>query len=239
MTARISPRVGRRKPEFLGITSRFLAVIVLISVALTVFAQVTPASASSTYHSTCYHTGCHNPSSEVEISADCLECTGASGNPPEAYVSYIVRSQDSNVALTALSVHSTAGSFSVSASQLSNCNYANTCHFRFKGNPITSDLYGSDRYLVSALLTPNAMALGQTASLSGAVSPAAGGQVVYLQRYYSGAWHSQHSYTLSSRSTYRFPMKPTTRGKYIYRITKAGKNGYAAGASPKVVLSVT
>ena len=147
--------VVRVKRELLNIISRLLTFIVLITVGVTtIVSQVTPARASTTYHSSCYHTVCHNPSSAIDISADCLECTGASGNPPDAYVSFIVRSQDPKVALTSLYVHSTAGSFSIGKSQLSNCSYEKTCHFRFKGNPETADLYGSSGITSTPSPTP-------------------------------------------------------------------------------------
>ncbi len=95
------------------------------------------------------------------------------------------------------------------------------------------------RQAVSATFDRTSAPLGTTAYLSGSVTPTHAGQPVVLQRLVSGAWQNVTSSTLSSTSTYRFPVRPGTRGTFTYRVTRAADTDHAAGASAARSLSVT
>jgi uncharacterized delta-60 repeat protein len=93
--------------------------------------------------------------------------------------------------------------------------------------------------IISASWSHSSMPLGTTTRVSGTVSPNERGQVVYLQRYYSKAWHTVTHVTLSSASGYAFSVKPAARGAYYYRIYKPA-GGFRAATSTKMYkISVT
>jgi len=71
-----------------------------------------------------------------------------------------------------------------------------------------------------SLKTPS-INVGQTAHISGTVTPAptaaTADQTVRLQRFYAKAWHSYKAQTLSGTSTYNFAVTPTGAGVFQYR----------------------
>ena len=67
-----------------------------------------------------------------------------------------------------------------------------------------------------SLKTPSII-VGQTAHISGIVTPAAPDQTVRLQRFYAKAWHSYRVQTLTSASSYNFAVTPTGAGVFQYR----------------------
>ena len=95
------------------------------------------------------------------------------------------------------------------------------------------------RQAVSAAFDRTGAPLGTTAYLSGTVSPAHASQAVVLQRLVSGTWENVTSGTLSSTSTYRFPVRPSTRGTFTYRVSRGAHTDHAAGVSASRSLSVT
>ena len=101
----------------------------------------------------------------------------------------------------------------------------------------TTDLYVGV-YRVTDALSPTAMHPGGTAKMTGRVAPVRSGQRVYLQRYYSSAWHSLSAYALTSNSGYTFAIKINTVGTYTYRVYKPADATYASGYSPSRVVKV-
>jgi hypothetical protein len=71
-----------------------------------------------------------------------------------------------------------------------------------------------------SLKTPK-INVGQTAHISGSVSPAAADQTVRLQRFYAKEWHSYKEQTLAGDSTYNFAVAPSGAGVYQYRTASA------------------
>lgn len=94
------------------------------------------------------------------------------------------------------------------------------------------------RQTVSAVLDRTSTSLGGTASVSGSVSPAHAGQRVVLQRLVDGTWRDVASAALSSTSSYRFSIKPPSRGTFTFRVSRAADPDHAAGVSPTCTLQV-
>jgi hypothetical protein len=59
---------------------------------------------------------------------------------------------------------------------------------------------------------------GGTERITGTISPNLAGHRIYLQRRYSGAWHSFKSMLLTSRSGFGFAFPLTTTGVYTFRL---------------------
>jgi hypothetical protein len=94
------------------------------------------------------------------------------------------------------------------------------------------------RTAVSAKLSAHIVRLGRRVTLSGGVAPNHQGQQVVLQRRYSGAWHTDSTATLSSRSRYAFPVGPRSYGIYHYRVVKPADDDHAASATSQRRLQV-
>jgi hypothetical protein len=91
---------------------------------------------------------------------------------------------------------------------------------------------------VTAKLSASSVRTGDTVLLAGGVAPAKPNQVVSIQRYYSGAWHTIANVRLSSTSAYRFSLK-AARGATTYRVVRAADSHNLAGTSPTVALTGT
>jgi len=93
-------------------------------------------------------------------------------------------------------------------------------------------------YTVSASARPATVLVRTSIVVTGSVSPAAPGKKVVLQRYYSGAWHSVKSATLSSTSRYRFSMKaPASPARWSLRVVKpAGRYGRGVSGTRRVTI---
>lgn len=72
---------------------------------------------------------------------------------------------------------------------------------------------------ISLVASRTSVTAGSPVTLTAAVSPNCHGQRVYLQRYYSGAWHTVTSLLLSSTSRAAFVVRPA-RGTNPYRVYK-------------------
>lgn len=79
---------------------------------------------------------------------------------------------------------------------------------------------------------------GAAIALTATVLPNSHGAYVYLQRYYSGAWHTIGKLPLGSTSKAVFSIKPP-KGKSSYRIYLPARAGRIAGYSNTVTLSIT
>jgi hypothetical protein len=93
--------------------------------------------------------------------------------------------------------------------------------------------------VLRATIDKTSMPLGSTARLWASVSPSAAGQRIYLQRYYSGAWHTGTYHLLSSSSTTAFGIRPASRGTYTYRVYRPADAGHVAAYSSVFTLKVT
>jgi len=95
----------------------------------------------------------------------------------------------------------------------------------------------STAYRVDVTLTPATRLAGEPFEVRGSVSPAAAG-AVSLQRYYSGAWRTLETTTLSSTSQFAFLRAFSSRGSYPLRVVKPFSASVATGASPRIVATV-
>ena len=72
---------------------------------------------------------------------------------------------------------------------------------------------------LSASLSAPASPVGTAVAVSGAVTPAAPGQLVTLQRYRAGTWHGVAQQALSATGSFRFVVAPDAPGWWSYRVT--------------------
>jgi hypothetical protein len=91
---------------------------------------------------------------------------------------------------------------------------------------------------LSATLSPRAIRLGQQATLTGSLSPARAGQVVYRQGFYGGAWHTWATARVSPTGRFSFTIRPTVRTTDRYRVYLPADAARAATASPTLTLAV-
>ncbi len=72
--------------------------------------------------------------------------------------------------------------------------------------------------VLTAALSAPASPVGTAVAVTGALTPAAPGQVVTLQRYRGGAWHGVARQALSATGTFRFVVAPDALGWWSYRV---------------------
>lgn len=94
------------------------------------------------------------------------------------------------------------------------------------------------RQKVTAAVNDSSITLGQTVTVRGSVAPNHAGKSVSLQRYYSGAWQTLTSRTLSSTSTYSFSYKPNSAGTRTIRVYRPADSDHASGTSPTLKMTV-
>jgi hypothetical protein len=82
------------------------------------------------------------------------------------------------------------------------------------------------------------MRLGSTSTLTTSVAPAHPRSAVQLQRWNGRAWQTVASKALSSTSRAAFAIRPTTRGRWQYRVAMSAHTDHALGTSPAVALTV-
>ncbi|MBE1608418.1 hypothetical protein [Actinopolymorpha pittospori] len=92
--------------------------------------------------------------------------------------------------------------------------------------------------ITAALAGKSSILLGQTATVTGSLAPSHPGHAVLLQAYYSGAWHTVKSATLSSSSTYSVSYTPTSKGARTFRVYHSADTDHLAGVSPNLTLTV-
>jgi hypothetical protein len=92
---------------------------------------------------------------------------------------------------------------------------------------------------VRASLSKTSVPRNTSVTVSASVLPNHAGQTVYLQRYYSGAWHNAVSKALSSSSTASFAFAKSTAGTYTYRVYKPADADHVASYSVTLTLKVT
>jgi hypothetical protein len=92
---------------------------------------------------------------------------------------------------------------------------------------------------VKATLSRTSVPRNTSVTVSSSVAPSHAGQTVYLQRYYSGAWHNSLSKTLSSSSTAAFAFAKSAAGTYTYRVYKPADADHVASWSATLTLKVT
>ncbi|MEO7617719.1 MAG: hypothetical protein ABIS59_02655 [Candidatus Saccharibacteria bacterium] len=90
----------------------------------------------------------------IYLDMGCTNCSDPANQQNQGTV-LTVRAQSTGVILDKLTVKTSAGSFSVGASSLKNCNYSNTCHFNFKGEGQRADLYGHSGTTTAPKPTPS------------------------------------------------------------------------------------
>lgn len=81
-----------------------------------------------------------------------------------------------------------------------------------------------------AMLTPT--------TVGGYLGPASSGATVVLQRYYSGAWHSERAARTDARGRYAWLLTWPRKGAFTYRATRAADASHLAVVSPAVTTTV-
>jgi Fibronectin type III domain len=94
------------------------------------------------------------------------------------------------------------------------------------------------RQQVTAALSASSITLGHSVTIKGSVAPNHAGQSVSLQYYYSGAWHTVKTATLTSTSTYSFSYWPGSAGIRSLRVYRPADADHAAGTSPTMKLTI-
>jgi uncharacterized protein YkwD len=93
---------------------------------------------------------------------------------------------------------------------------------------------------VTATLSSISAPLGTSVTLTGTATPNRAGAVATLQRRRAdGTWANLKTTTVSTSSTYRFAIKPGSRGSFVYRVKIDGSMLYANGYSPKRTLTIS
>lgn len=100
------------------------------------------------------------------------------------------------------------------------------------------------RTLVRAGLARTSIRSGDVVTVNTSVAPSHAGQVVYLQRFYSGAWRTIASRTLSPTSTATFSFRfaqpcCATNAKHLFRVYKPADRDHVLGLSKPMTLYVT
>lgn len=149
-------------------------------------------------------------------------------------VNLLVRPAGSTTWTAATNV-TTASNGTVTASHTPAWNAEYALRFRGVGThlgAISAPFRVEVRQSVSATLSSSRINLGSSVTLSGTVGPTHAGQTVVLQRLVNGTWRDEVSATLSSTSTYRFSIRPPTRGQHDYRVRRPADTDHGAGVSP-------
>jgi hypothetical protein len=74
---------------------------------------------------------------------------------------------------------------------------------------------------VSITLKKSSVHTGQTAHITGRVTPAAPGTPIRLQRFYRNAWHGYKQKNLTTKSGYDFGVKFSVAGVYQFRVASS------------------
>jgi len=95
------------------------------------------------------------------------------------------------------------------------------------------------QYAVTIVTPAGSPLVGVPFVVKGAVSPAADGAFVSLQRYQGGKFQTVATDRLSAQSAYRFTPTAQTVGGYIYRVVKPAQGTVREGISPQRRVFVT
>ncbi len=165
-----------------------------------------------------------------------VKLTGTLTNPAGLYndkvVLYVRRAQTSTFVAVATTHTSSSGAYTLTYNPQWTAEY----QVRFAGSPRGYPTE-SDKRVVTVVPAINLWAnitpipLGRTVTLTGNVGPNHAGQLVTLQRKINGVWRNIGSIRLSSTSTYRTVIKPSTRGSWELRTYKAADGDHAATSS--------
>jgi hypothetical protein len=91
---------------------------------------------------------------------------------------------------------------------------------------------------VTARLSATRTTRHQSVTLHGRVTPAVAGQSVRRQGYYSGAWHTWASTTVTRSGSYTFTITPTKKAVNKYRVLVPATSKRKASVSSTVTLVV-
>jgi hypothetical protein len=91
---------------------------------------------------------------------------------------------------------------------------------------------------VTSAWSATSIRLGGASYLKAVVSPSHAGQVVYVQRYSSGAWRTIATLKLSTSSAISYRYVPKVKGTYSYRVSKPADSDHVATTGPTVKLAV-
>jgi hypothetical protein len=131
------------------------------------------------------------------------------------------------------------GSFSFQASPDATTEYT----VRYDGNQENYPAISPARAVavtpvISFGLSTSKSVRGRGVTLTGTVKPNQAGQRVSIQRYFAGTWRVIGYATLSSTSSYRYVLKPTTAGTWKLRIGKGANREHPVAYSPAHYLYV-
>ncbi|MDE3133893.1 MAG: hypothetical protein KGL15_07500 [Acidobacteriota bacterium] len=139
-------------------------------------------------------------------------------------------------ALQTVQTDSTTGAYSFTTMPLHNSVY----HVVASHNEKTANLYVSVGDVVSAALSAPTIAAGQAVKVTGTVTPAHNGHVIYLQEQNSaGQWVDVEVGTLSYASTFAFGYTPGQTGTFNFRVQITGGPWNVGGVSTTLPLTVS
>lgn len=143
---------------------------------------------------------------------------------------------------------SSTGTAAVSLALAANGQY----YFRYAGSATHKSVNSAVKVvtvsqILSVYRSATSVRHGAYVSIYGTVAPAGTGQLVYLQRYYSGAWHSLTRATIKSQKLpnghvatgYVLPYKLTVAGTYTFRTYKPATSTLVAGYSAAAAVRAT
>ena len=97
-------------------------------------------------------------------------------------------------------------------------------------------------YQVTASISTSSAQSGDGPVVTGSISPATPGKVVYLQRYYSGAWHTLDTTTTDGAGQYSKHLSNADLnykiGALKFRAKVVGSGSYSSGASSTVTKTI-
>jgi hypothetical protein len=113
--------------------------------------------------------------------------------------------------------------------------YSGDATYELDGGTSLDFFVGAD---VSASISTATVQRGHQATISGKVAPIFAGKNVELQQLRSGSWHTVKTGTLNKRSRFAFAVKPTSKGRLVYRAHFGKQTHYLAGTSKQLHLKV-
>jgi hypothetical protein len=101
-----------------------------------------------------------------------------------------------------------------------------------------AELLAATSFAVTASVEPTEILVGETALLSGTVSPVRTGTKVRIQQKQPSGWVNIAKSAMSPDGAYGYPLSPSGVGTYVYRARMPNVGTIAAANSPRRTLSV-
>jgi hypothetical protein len=220
-----------------------IAIATLLGVAIAPFSAVPAYASVMEYQATCSAHNCSPAGAEtLWVSAYYKSGTLGHNETDEIEVWGTRTTAKGTMTPDHLKVVTYAGTFYPKVSAA--CTEAKHCLRDVPGLVKSVVLTGHFRFWVSFYAGSRTIKRGVSDRLHGSLPTAADGRLVYLQRYYSSAWHDVSSKSASYNShtntgAYSFTIRPTKAATLKYRVRKPSTSGIARGFSRTITITVT